>query len=133
MPFPQMPLSALISTVVGCTIFLFMLYFALVSRQEEEPLATKRALMVAVLLPIPYLTAGLIDFELRAVVCLALLSITALVPIFLLLPLGNNFNQEDDTPRKRIDERDIMFSRNLLKEDSDRFNEFINSIRSERP
>jgi ferredoxin len=124
MPFPQMPLSALISIVVGGAIFLFMLYFALVSRQEEEPLATRRALTLAFWLPIPYLAVGLVDFELRAVVCFALLSITVLVPVFLLLPRGNTFKQEDDLPKTRIDERDIMFSRNLLKVGSDRFNEY---------
>ncbi len=124
MSFSNMPLSALVAIGFGCAIFLFMLYFALVSRREEEPLATRRALTLAFWLPVPYLAAGSIDFEYREAVCFVLLSLAVLLPVLLLLPIGNRFEQENSLPKTRIDERDIMFSRNLLKANSDRYNEY---------
>jgi ferredoxin len=101
-----------------------MIYFSLVSLQEEEHRASRRALTLAFLLPAPYLAAGLLDFGLQTVVCLTLLGITVLIPLIFLLPVGNSFPAEDDTPKRRIDERDIMFSRNLLKKGSDLYNKY---------
>jgi ferredoxin len=80
--------------------------------------------MLALVLPIPYLAAGFIDFGPQVVVCLVLLGITVLVPVLMLLPIGNSFIPDDDTPKTRVDERDIMFSRRLLVDGSDRFNEY---------
>ena len=122
MPLSPMPLTALISIIVGCSILLFMLTFAWVSQQEEEPIATKKALWLAILLPLPYLAVGFIDFEYRAVVSFALLSVTLILPILLLWPRANRSNEGDAIPKTRIDERTIMFSRNLLKEGTDQFN-----------
>lgn len=117
-------LLEVISIAVGFFLFLIMLLFSLVSRREEEPLATRRALILAFLLPIPYLVAGLIDFGLQTAVCLVLLGIPFLMATLLLFPAGDTLPREDDTPKTRVDERDIMFSRMLLKEGSDRFNEY---------
>jgi ferredoxin len=101
-----------------------MLLFSVVSRREEEPRAARRAAALAFLLPIPYLAAGLIDFEFQTALCLVLLAITALVPVLLLIPRGKTLAPEDDTAKGRVDERDIMFSRMLLEEGSERFNEY---------
>ena len=124
MPFSQIQLMALISMATGFAIFLFMLYFAIVSRQEEEPQASRRAIGLSFLLAIPYLAVGLIDFGLQTGLSLILLILTALVLVILWLPIGNKFVPENDTPQKRIDERDIMFSRLHLPEGSERFTEY---------
>ena len=44
-----------------------------------------------------------------------------------MLPLGNRFPAEDDTPTQRIDERDIMFSRARLVPNSERFEDYYAS------
>jgi len=119
-----MPIIAFITIAIGCFLFLLMLYFSVVSWREEEPRAARRALALALLLPVPYIAAGLIDFSLQTTVCFLLVGVTLLVLIILLLPIGNSPDPDDDTPQIRIDERDIMFSRRLLVEGSDRFNEY---------
>ncbi len=124
MPFNQIQIIALISIATGFAIFLFMLYFAIVSWQEDEPRATKWAMGLTFLLPIPYLGLGLLDFSLQTATSPLLLILTALALLIPLLPIGNKFEPENDRPQKRIDERDIMFSRRLLPAGSDRFTEY---------
>ena len=120
----QIPFIALASIILGCIIFSSMLAFFLMSLQEDEYRAAKWALALAFLLPIPWLAAGLIDYRLQTNFSLPLLGLTMLVLLFLMLPIGNTFKPTADTPRTRVDERDIMFSRNNLKVGSDRFNEY---------
>ncbi len=114
----------LASIVLGGSLFLFMLYFALMSKQEEEPLATKRALTLAFWVPIPFLIAGFTEFAYQSEVCIILISVTILAPLFLLIPQNRGLELDAPLPNKRIDERDIMFSRNLLEPGTDRFDDY---------
>lgn len=119
-----MPLISVVSLAVGGLIFLSTLYFALVSHQEEQTRAVRRALLLAILVPLPYLAAALIDFRWRELVCYVLVGGTFLVPLVFLLPIGNHFDLGDDIPKTRIDERDIMFSRRELRKGSQRFDAY---------
>jgi len=47
--------------------------------------------------------------------------------LILFLPIGNRLVPQKDTPLSRIDERDIMFSRNLLQVGSERFETYYKS------
>ncbi len=120
------PAEMLELTVIGagCVLLLLTAWFAWVSRREEEPRAARLAALFAFLLPLPFLAAGLVDSAFQTALCLALLGVTVLVPVILLLPFGNKFPPEDDKPQARVDERDIMFSRNSLEAGSDRFNDY---------
>jgi ferredoxin len=75
-------------------------------------------------LPVPYIVAGLTTFRHQTAVEIVLLSLTGLTFLLLFLPLANRPVIRDDTPGARIDERDIMFSRNLLLEGEDRFESY---------
>ncbi len=119
-----MQILPLISITTGSMLFLLLICFGWISWREEEPRATRRAIVLALLLPVPYLAAGLIDSGIQTELCIALVSITLVVPVILLIPMGNKFPAEDDTPGTRIDERDIMFSRKLLETGSQRFEEY---------
>jgi len=119
-----MQILHLISITTGCFLFLLLLWFGWISWHEEELRATRRAIILALLVPVPYLGAGLINSGIQTEICIALVSFTILFPVLLLIPLGNRLSEEDDTPNTRIDERNIMFSRKLLKEGSQRFEEY---------
>lgn len=116
-----MEIIPLITITVGGLVCLFFLYFYVVSRREEEYRASGIALAFAILLPFPYLAAGLASAE---TISLILLAFTVGLPVLLLLPIGNRFESENEIPTGRIDERDIMFSRKKLAVGSDRFNEY---------
>jgi len=121
MPMQVFPL---ISISTGCLIFLLFIWFGIISHREEEPQATRRAILIALFLPLPYLAAGLIDSAIQIEFCIAMVSITILVPVILLIPVGNRFSEESITPKIRFDERDVMFSRQHLPEGSTRFTDY---------
>ena len=56
-----------------------------------------------------------------------LLMLTVGAVLILFLPIGNRLVPQKDTPLSRIDERDIMFSRNLLQVGSERFETYYKS------
>jgi ferredoxin len=99
-----------------------MLTFAGLSAREKEPRAATRALVGAVLLPIPYIGAGIIGLTIASpLISLIILCSTGVLFFFFVLPIGNRFPEEDDKPTTRFDERDIMFSRRSLVPGTDRF------------
>jgi ferredoxin len=109
----------------GFLVFISLLYFAVISMKEAEFRAAGRAFLLSLLLPLPYLFVGLFTFPYQPITALILISLTALTAIIILFPYAQGrIAEEDNTPRSRIDERDIMFSRRLLIEGSDRFSEY---------
>jgi len=119
-----------VTVAVGAILFIIMLYTSLVSLREHESRAALRSLILAAILPLPYLAAGFIGHANShghghgVTLPLVLLSITALGLLFVFFPAGRRTKVEDDTPRRRIDERNTMFSRRLLELGSDRYEEY---------
>jgi ferredoxin len=114
-------LLAAATLVAGALILSAFLWVARVSVREDEPRAAGRAVPIGALLSLPYFLVGFIGFEGRAWAAAALLSLTAIGLIVLVLPIGRSRLEQDEVPRGRIDERDIMFSRRLLQVGSPRF------------
>jgi ferredoxin len=98
-----------------------MVVVAAVSAVERERRAAAVAAGLAVALPVPYLVVGstLSDIA-AATVVLA----TAVAAVLLVIPTGRPHRFHDDTPTGRIDERDIMFSRRLLRPGTERFDDY---------
>ena len=113
--------------IVGMTIFLLMLYTAWVSSQENEPRAARIFFIMAFLGSIPFLGVGLIHFNGQVPFAITILAITILGITIFTLPIGKMKSLENDIPKARIDERDIMFSRNLLQPSTDRYDDYYRS------
>jgi len=101
-----------------------MVAMAAVSAVEREPRAAYRAVVLAVVLPLPYLAAGLISFEYQASVSAALVLLTGAAVFLLFVPTPRRRSPGNETPAERIDERDIMFSRRLLEPGTDRYESY---------
>ncbi len=101
-----------------------MIAMAVVSAAEHEPRATRRAIVLALLLPIPYLAAALIEFEYQAQLSAALVWVTGAAVLLLIVPTGRRRSPNPEAPARKIDERDIMFSRRLLQPGTDRFEQY---------
>jgi ferredoxin len=93
------------------------------SVREGEPRAAAILATAAVLVPAPYLLAGLSAMEGRGTLAVALLAVTVVAALAVLVP-GGRPRPTDDTPTSRIDERDIMFSRMLLRPGTERFRDY---------
>ncbi|MGD2216174.1 MAG: reductive dehalogenase domain-containing protein [Gemmatimonadales bacterium] len=113
-----------LAVAVGLGLFLALAYAALVSAREREARAVFVSSSLAVVLSAPYLLLGLSDLEGKTPIVAALLSLTGAIAVALGVPWGRKRIVEDDTPRVRIDERDIMFSRRLLEPGTARFEEY---------
>jgi len=114
----------LATLAVGAVVFVLLLLAALVSLFESEFRAARRTLLLSVLVPLPYVLVGLFDFSLQAPLTVLLLAVTGAAVVLLLIPLGRRTISENETPTTRIDEREIMFSRDLLEVGTPRFEEY---------
>ncbi|MFC2107068.1 4Fe-4S dicluster domain-containing protein [Bacteroidota bacterium] len=92
--------------------------------QEKEKKAGSRAIILSLI----FLIAGycIFIFKFEYIVLILAIFWGALILSFF-LPLKINKNITDTEPKNRIDERDIMFSRNELVPGTDRFNEYYSS------
>lgn len=111
----------LISVSVGILLFLLMLFSTISFLWEREWYAARIAALFMVILPLPYLLESLIPDPYRFYVDSLLLALTAGSVLILLVPDVKKQFKIDDIPKTRIDERDIMFSRNLLIKGSQRY------------
>jgi ferredoxin len=110
--------------VIGALLVLLLLYVAVVSKSEGEARAASVAVTLLLLLPLPYLLVGILHFRYQNTVAAVLLVVTAVVTLLLVFPMRGKIRIADDTPRTRIDERDIMFSRRLLEVGSAKFEQY---------
>ncbi len=120
-----------IALAVGALLFLMLALTGAASLLEREPRAAGRALLLAVLAPLPYAIVALLPHPYGEPVAAALLLVTVVVLLALVIPTPNPAVGKD-TPRARIDERDIMFSRRLLEPGTDRFEQYYGARPTKR-
>jgi ferredoxin len=101
-----------------------MAVMAVVSAAEGEQRAARRALALAIAMPLPYLAAGILEFRFQAHVTAALVLVTGAAVLLLVVPTGRRRSPGHEAPDAKIDERDIMFSRRLLEPGTERFDEY---------
>jgi ferredoxin len=109
------------TVAVGALVLLASVWAAIVSWREAEPRAAGIFALAAVVFPGPYLVVGLVAFDGRTPVAVALLSVAVALAVVLIIPAGRAPDVGDDRPTQRIDERDVMFSRAHLRPGSARF------------
>jgi len=116
------PLGISLATVVfGSAVSCVLFAAAAVSARENERRAAGILLITGTVILVCYLTVGLVVFPARNIVALILVAVPPVVALGVLLPVGKRSIREDDTPRRRIDERDIMFARRRLEPGTDRY------------
>jgi len=114
----------IIVLVIGTAFFFLMLYAGIISLFEKELKAAKKAFGLAILIPLPFFLTGLIDFSFQSHVSWILIVLTIGILVLLFFPARGKYIIENDTPQNRIDERDIMFSRNLLETGTKRYENY---------
>ena len=113
-----------LAILVAALLFVSLSYVALVSLVDGEKRAALVGVILAMVTPAPFLLVGLLDFPFQPQLTIASLTATAVLAISLLLPTRSPNVWKNDTPKTRIDERDIMFSRALLEPGTNRFDEY---------
>ncbi len=118
---------SVISTTIGVLFFVLTFAAAIVSMKEGEHRAASRIALLGLLLSLAYLIAGIVPFPNHEFVAIFLLIMAVLAAAIFLIPVGQRTITEDDTPKIRVDERDIMFARARLTSGSERFEEYYRS------
>lgn len=115
----------LVVTVLGLGVVLLLLLVAAswTSAGEHEPRAAGILFVLAPVLAAPFLLVAAVPPGMQIWWATVVLVATALTALVLLAP-GAAPPIGDDTPRSRIDERDIMFSRRRLEPGTERFREY---------
>lgn len=111
----------LVAVATAALLFAGLLWAAAVSWLENETRAALRALILSFLVPAPLVILATARFPYQDLALGGLLCLLGLTALVFLIPTGRSRREEDDTPRTRIDERDIMFSRYYLEEGTERF------------
>ncbi|NOR89256.1 MAG: 4Fe-4S dicluster domain-containing protein [Anaerolineales bacterium] len=124
MQVDQIHFLSTLSATIGVLLFVLMFGAAIVSLKEHEFRAAGRIALLGVLLALPYLVAGFIPFPNHEIAAILLLITGALAVAIFLVPVGQKHITEDDTPKIRVDERDIMFARAHLTPGSERYEEY---------
>lgn len=105
-------------------LFLAFITFAVVSLQENEKRAAQRSLILSVALPGVILLLTVIPPNMQVPLIYSFLICSILGFILLVLPIHRLKGFVESIPTSKIDERDIMFSRRLLKPGSNRYKEY---------
>jgi ferredoxin len=124
MQVDQIHFLSTLSATIGVLLFVLMFGAGIVSLKEHEFRAAGGIALLGVLLTLPYLVAGFIPFPNHEIAAILLLITGALAVAIFLVPVGQKHITEDDTPKIRVDERDIMFARAHLTPGSERFEEY---------
>jgi len=116
--------ASILSASAGAVLFLASAAAALLSRREGERRASKVFVLLAFVLPLPWVVAALLSSPHGERAALLLFALAAGAALLLLLPRPLRGEGERETPRGRIDERVTMFSRRRLEPGTDRFEEY---------
>ncbi len=111
-----------ISLLSIITIFLFIA--AITSKKEKENRATKILFVSFVILLSLNLIYYILPNNLKIIASIIIFSITLLALILIFFPNSKKEKRGYQKPKQQIDERLIMFSRNELKEGTERFDDF---------
>ena len=114
------PVIGILMLVPAAGLFAAMAAMCAVSLHERERTAAYRSLLLALVLPAPFLAAGLFDFPGVRILRILLIALVVAGLLIYLLPL-RGARPRRERPAGRLDERDIMFSRAALEPGTERF------------
>ena len=115
--------TSVLLLLVGSSILLGLAAFALTSVRERERRAALVATVLAILGSVPFIAAAPLrsPVQLGALGALAAVALAVVVAWF--LPVGSSI-VGSGRPKRRVDERDIMFARARLIPGSEEFNTY---------
>ena len=110
--------------IIGIALFLILVGFSIVSLAEKESKAAARSFLLSFILPLPYLFIALVNFQFQKELAWIIIILTIAFLIVLFFPTREKSPIDNDIPKTKNDERDIIFSRRHLIEGSERYQEY---------
>lgn len=119
-------------TFMAATVGGLLLWVHLVSRREHEPIAARRSLLAALVLPLPFLVVAWLPVPGATALAWVLITLLLLPLIVFLVPTGQPQGFANDQPDRFVDERTIMFSRAVLEPGTPRFEDYYRQFPAHR-
>ncbi len=116
----------IVSLGFGLALAVFVAVIVIISLAENEKHAAKKSLLL-IFFCIPFFIIPVLDFPYQNIVEIFLVSAIVLFGLILILPINNFAKINQYKINSRIDERDIMFSRNELIPESENHNNYYTS------
>jgi reductive dehalogenase len=113
-----------ISAFTAVLIFLAMSYGTITSFHEKEKRAAAIFLGFNIILPAVFLTPILLTHPTNEIIAGGLSLLFYSIVLVSFFPFNRKLRKEGIVPRKKIDERDTMFSRNILEPGSKNYQEY---------
>ena len=123
----------IILLITGFLFSVVFLYVKVVSIIEKEYRAAQISAILSAVILAPFLVLYFSDFEIKYSISIAFLCLIYGIILLLFLPIRVKIKEGFQVPKQKHDERDVMFSRNELKPETERFNDYYsnNSIKKE--
>ncbi len=118
---------SLILLLIGILISGVLFYVSFVSIFEKEYRAARVSFLLSVILFIPFIFIYLYDFQLKEIISNILLAFLVLSAFILFLPIRPKVKGGFQIPAQKHDERDVMFSRNELKPETENFKSYYSN------
>ena len=106
---------------IGAAVGALCLVFSLFSFREQEPRAGWISLVLALLVPLPYVLTAVFAFPGQVWFAETLLAVSLVVAVVLVLPINRKYAHEQDMSNARYDERDLVFVRRKLRPGDGKF------------
>jgi reductive dehalogenase len=116
----------LLMYMMAAVFFIPMFVLFLVSLAEKEKVAARRSLIISLISPLPFLFLAIIHFPGSAIVSYSLAGLLLTSLLVLLFPYKTSYAKPDEKLDEKYDERDVIFVRNRLSEDTEQFSEYYN-------
>jgi reductive dehalogenase len=117
-------LTNLLLIVTGVLLFLIMISFSIVFLLENEYRAAKIAFIASLFVASPFILLSLMQFAHKDVIAFVLLFVTYAAVLVLFIPIRFSKNEFFSEPTDKHDERDIMFSRNELIPNTEKYTQY---------
>ena len=115
---------SLLLLLIGILISGVLLYVSFISIVEREYRAFNVSFLLSLLLFIPFFAIYLFDFQHKEIISIIILVFIVFSALLLFLPIRPKLKGGFQVPSQKHDERDVMFSRNELKPDTENFNTY---------
>lgn len=108
----------------GVVISGILFYVSIISILENETRAFRVSFILSSVIIVPFLIIFLLDFPYKLIVISVIILLVFIALIILFFPYQPKLKEGFQIPKDKLDERDIMFSRNELKPETEKYDSY---------